>query len=127
MKRLLFLSFALGVVAQGSELRVAIAQGTGIRTATLAPGGKYSVQCPNTDGGAGERVYYRPGCPTRADAGVTCVIDAGVGDTIMDFTAATGSQDPYKIDLAPNEDRLHFRNVDDAARVVWCSVARRSP
>lgn len=117
----------LGVAAAwASELRVAIVQGTLINTFTGSPGGKYSVQCPNIDGGSGQKVFYRPGCPTRADAGVQCQVDAGLGDVLMDFTAATGSQDPYKIDLAPTEDRIHLRSYT-ASDALWCTVHRRSP
>lgn len=134
MRKALFVGLVVGAVAGwASELRVSIIQGSGIRTFTGSPGGKYSVQCPNIDGGAGQRVAYRPGCPVRSDGGVTCVIDAGLGDVVMDFTTATGSQDPYRIDLAPAEDRIHLRNYDDAiagnasTTPVYCDVFRRNP
>lgn len=130
MRRLVAIVFAVGLLAhysQASELRVAIVQGANIRTFTGSPGGKYSVQCPNIDGGSGQKVWYRPGCNTRPDAGVQCVVDAGLGDVIMDFTDSTGVKDPYKIDLAPNEDRIHFANADSYATAVYCTIFRRSP
>lgn len=130
MGRVLAIAFVAGLVAwqsQASELRVAIVQGANVSTFTGAPGGKYAVQCENIDGGGGQRVYYRPGCNTRADAGVQCVVDAGLGDVVMDFTAGSGSQDPYKIDLAPNEDRIHLANADGYAIQVYCAVYRRNP
>lgn len=127
MKRLVLIAAAFAIVANASELRVAIVQGANIRTFTGAPGGKYSIQCPNIDGGGGQRVYYRPGCNARPDAGVQCVTDAGLGDAIIDFSSATGTQDPYKIDLAPNEDRIHLANADSYATAVYCSVYRRNP
>lgn len=120
---------AVGAVAwfsnptEASELRVSIVQGANIRTFTGTHGGKYSVQCP-TDGGSGQKVIYRPGCPTRADAGVLCVVDAGNGDVIMDFQA---NADPYQIDLAPNEDRFHMANAAGYAAPIYCNVFRRAP
>lgn len=121
--------FAVGVsaLAFASELRVGLAQGANIRSVTVAAGGKYSFQCPNIDGGGGQRIFYRPGCPTRTDAGISCVVDAGLGDVIVDFTSATGQQDPYKVDLSPNEDRIHFANADSYANSVYCVVYRRNP
>lgn len=129
MRRVLVILATVGLAmwlsrpSDASELRVSIVQGANIRTFTGAWGGHYSVQCP-TDGGAGQRVIYRPGCPLRADGGVQCVVDAGSGDVVMDFTA---NSDPYKIDLATNEDRLHFANADSYAATIFCNVYRRSP
>jgi len=128
MRRAFLVGLAAGgFAAWASELRVAIVQGANIQTFTGVAGGKYSMQCPNVDGGSGQRVLYRPGCPTRTDAGVTCVRDAGSGDVIVDFTSSTGSQDPYRIDLAPTEDRVHVANADSYATNVWCTFHRRNP
>ncbi len=131
MKRALLI--AIGIAAfvwvgrasqlEASELRVATVQGANIRTFTGVPGGKYSFQCPN-DGGSGQKVWYRPGCKLRTDAGVSCVVDAGGGDPIVDFSS---SPDPYKVDLAANEDRIHFANADGYANVIHCNIYRRNP
>lgn len=122
-----FMALWVAVEAFGSDLRIAIVQGSLVQTFTGTPGGRYSIQCPNIDGGSGVRVAYRPGCPNKADAGVSCIHDAGMGDTIMDFTSSTGSQDPYKIDLQANEDRIYFVQPDLVTNSYWCTISRRSP
>lgn len=128
MKRALFAVAVVAGLAYASELRVAIVRGANIQTFTGAPGGKYSVQCLSVDGGTDQKVYFRPGCNTRPDAGVQCVVDAGQGDGVMNFDPATGgSSDPYKVDLAPNEDRIHFAAVAGYAIPIYCSVFRRAP
>lgn len=124
MKRAFLVGCLLGVAAAwASELRVAIIQGALINTFTGSAGGKYSVQCPNIDGGAGQKVFYRPGCPARPDGGVQCLTDAGLGDVLMDFSA---NADPYQINLAPSEDRVHLRAYT-ATDALWCTVHRRYP
>lgn len=117
--------------AEASELRLTTVQGANIRT-WYAPGAtatasassgsygmKLSIQCP-TDGGAGQKIYYRPGClpSTR------CAADAGPGDAVIDFTS---NPDPYQIDLAGHEDRVHLASVTGYASTVYCNVYRRSP
>lgn len=122
MRRFLAIIVVIAATAWASELKVGLLSGLGIQSFAGAAGGKYSVQCPNTDGGAGQRIYLRPGCKARADAGITCVIDAGLGDPIIDFAA---NSDPYQIDLATNEDRIHVKTADSNG--IWCNVYRRSP
>lgn len=79
-------------------------------------GGQYLLQCSTA-------VYFRPSCSTRADAGVTCVNDAGAavdggpGDLIIDFS---NSKDPYPIPLGTNEDKICARTTSGAA--LSCSV-----
>lgn len=129
LRKLLIIGCLLGVwTAWASELRVAIVQGVGIRTFVGSPGGKYSVQCLSTDAGTDQKVFYRPGCALRPDAGVLCIADAGRDDIAMNFNPATGgSSDPYKIDLAPGEDRIHMSAADSPTIPIYCTVARRNP
>lgn len=128
MRRLLLLVAVFAFAAFASELRVGIVQGANIRTFTGSAGGHYSLQCLSVDGGTDQTVYYRPGCRTRTDAGISCVIDAGQGDTVVNFNSATGgSSDPYKIDLATNEDRFHLATTSSYATPLYCTVGRRSP
>lgn len=135
MRNVFILAVALGLAAQAGELRLTTVQGANIRT-WFAPGAsatasattgnsgmKLSIQCPNVDGGAGQKVHYRAGClPTTK-----CAADAGVGDVIMDFTAATGVQDPYKVDLAGFEDRVYLASEGSYAVPLYCHVFRRQP
>jgi hypothetical protein len=126
MRKALFVGLVFGAVAGwASELRIGHVQGTGIQTVTVAPGAKLSIQCPNIDGGAGQQVWYRPGCPLRTDAGITCILDAGLGDVLIDFSA---NADPYAINLAPNEDRVHLCHYPSGCVTPkYCLVYRRSP
>lgn len=132
MRKLFLLALALGAVAQAGELRLTTVQGANIRT-WYAPGAsatasassgsfgmKLSIQCPNVDGGAGQKVYYRPGCLSTTK----CAADAGVGDAIIDFTA---NLDAYKVDLTASEDRIHLASVNGYADAVYCHVYRRAP
>lgn len=140
MRKAFIIGCVLGLAAHASERRLSTVQGTLIQTwyapsatATASAtstnfGLKVSIQCPNVDGGSGQKVYYRPGCLAKLpDAGRMCSHDAGVGDVIMDFTAATGAQDPYRIDLAGNEDRIHLASVNGYSDAVYCHVYRVSP
>lgn len=123
MKRLLAILAVISAAAYASELLVSSKHvGASIVTFTGSFGGKYSVQCPNIDAGAGQKIYIRPGCPTRTDGGVTCVIDAGAGDTLIDFQS---NADPYKVDLGATEDRIHMKTGD--GNTALCHVYRRSP
>lgn len=122
MRRFLAIVVVIAAAAWASELKVGFVTGLGIQSFTGTLGGKYSVQCPNIDAGVGQRVFVRTGCKTRPDGGVTCVVDAGLGDTMVDFTA---NQDPYQIDLAPAEDRIHIKNADGNS--IWCNIYRRAP
>lgn len=122
MRRATLTTLALvGVVlpALASDHQLAIVQGTGIRTATLTEGAKVAVQCPNIDGGAGQKVFYRPG---GSCSGCTTV-DAGYGDVLMDFTV---NSDPYPVTLAAKESLIHLRSYDPAV-ALWCTVVGRSP
>jgi hypothetical protein len=94
-----------------------VVQGTGIQSATgLNNDDTYAVQCPNIDGGAGQKVFYRPGGCTG------CVTDAGLGDTLIDFSS---NQDPYPVRLRPNMTKIHLRAFT-AADAVWCTVSSKS-
>lgn len=99
-----------------------ITQGFGVQTATAPAGGswagapKLGIQCPSVDGGAGQQVFYRPGC-------ATCVVDAGPGDYLIDFTK---NPDGFPLTLRNGMDRVNLRpfNQGDA---LWCTVIPRSP
>lgn len=126
MKRLIIIAAVVAAAAYASEVQVGWKTvSTSIVTFTGSFGGKYSVQCPNIDGGSGAKIFIRPGCPTRTDGGVSCVIDAGTGDMLLDFSTASGSADPFKVDLASNEDRIHAKTADGNANL--CYFYRRSP
>lgn len=99
--------------------RVALATGTGVQSVTLSEGAKVSVQCPNLDGGSGQKVYYRTG---GTCSGCT-VADAGVGDVLMDFTT---NPDPYPIQLGPKETLLHLRSYDPSV-LLYCPIFPRVP
>lgn len=115
--------FLIALMAWASELRVGIVKGANIQTFTGEPGGRYAVQCPSIDGGTDQKVWYRPGCPARADGGITCVVDAGLGDIVLDFKSLDR---PYPVDLAPTEDRIYFGTFPDYSP-MFCTVARRNP
>ncbi len=118
MKRALLITAALAaLVAVADEVRIGGTSGVNITTFNNAydaggsgPGAKLAFQV--RDGGC---TYYRAGCSVRADGGVNCVIDAGPGDPYICFANGSGGLlDPYKVDMPPGMDRLHFRCVDPA-------------
>lgn len=100
-----------------------VVSGTGIQTATAtspatwAGGSRLAIQCPNIDGGAGQRVFYRPGGCSG------CVADAGLGDTLLDFTI---NQDPFPTTLRNGMSKIHLRGFA-ATDAIWCTVTPRSP
>ena len=101
-----------------------VAQGQNIQTLVVGQGAKVCLQCPNIDAGVGQKVFYRPGGCTG------CVIDAGPGDILVDFTQAT---DCYPIQLrysqtntSGNPDRIHLRGLN-ASDVIYCAAPPRSP
>lgn len=101
-----------------------VAQGQNIQTLVVGFGVKVCLTCPNLDGGTGQKVFYRPGGCT------TCVIDAGPGDNLIDFTQAT---DCYPITMRYSSttsgtrmDRLHLRGLN-ATDVIYCSAPQVSP
>jgi hypothetical protein len=109
----------IGVVALADEYNAAgtPVQGALIQTASgLIADNSYAIQCPNIDGGSGQKVFYRPGGCTG------CVVDAGLGDTLMDFTS---NQDPYPIRLRVGMDRVHLRAYT-ATDALWCTVTPKS-
>lgn len=130
MKRLLliaavFIPALFWRAAHADEVKVGSACGVNIVTFNGAmdaggtgSGAKLAFQA--RDGGC---VYYRAGCPTRADGGVTCTVDAGPGDPRICFG---NNSDPYKVDMPAGFDRLFFRGDDNT--VSSCTdVYQRRP
>jgi hypothetical protein len=133
----LLLALASAVVFAASPgNRIATVQGANVQCFLTNDGGTRStgrtgldldIQCPNIDGGAGQKNYIRAGCAKTADGGGSCVQDAGVGDLIMDFTSATGSADPIHFKLGPAEDRFCIADSVSYATAVYCTVHERRP
>ncbi len=80
------------------------------------PGRKLAFQV--RDGGT---VYYRASCGPKADGGVVCPIDAGLGDTTVSFS---NNSDPYKVDMPANMDRICFGGVSTDNQTVDCLERR---
>jgi hypothetical protein len=120
MRKLLLVVGLVAVgVAVADEYNAAgtIITGTGIQSVTgLNADDSYALQCPNIDGGSGQRVFYRPGGCTG------CVVDAGLADTLVDFTV---NQDPYPIRLRDQMTKVHLRGFN-ASDAIWCTVAPKS-
>lgn len=110
--------------AHADEVKVGSACGTNIVTFNNAydaggsgPGAKLAFQVQ--DGGC---VYYRAGCGVRLDGGVTCVVDAGLGDARICFG---NNSDPYKVDMPANMDRLYFKGDDNTVSSCTNVLLRR--
>lgn len=142
MKRLglvvLMALMVVGAVALASVPgnRIATVSGANIRCFTTNDGGTLStgrtgldldIQCPNVDAGGGQKVWARAGCALKADGGGTCLMDAGVGDLVLDFTTATGNPDPIHYKLGTSEDRICFGAVASYAIAVHCNIYERRP
>ncbi len=80
------------------------------------PGKKLAFQV--RDGGM---VYYRASCGLKADGGVVCPIDAGVGDVAVSFGL---NFDPYKVDMPANMDRICFMGDSTTNLCVDCFERR---
>jgi len=119
MRRLALAFFVVSAVVLADEYNAngTLVSGQGIQTASsLNNDDTYAVQCPNLDGGSGQKVWYRPGGCTG------CVTDAGQGDTLLDFTT---NQDPYPVRLRPGMTKIHLRGFL-AADAIWCTVTPKS-
>lgn len=111
---------ANGTITQGSG-GVQTATGTGWQGGT-----RLVLQCPNIDAGAGQKVYYRPGGCSG------CVVDAGPGDVLVDFTTNT---DGYPVTLRTGMSKVHLRALGDTKIAdgggtsvpLHCIVAPKSP
>ncbi len=115
----LLLAGVVAVAAYADEYNQngTIVRGTGVQSATgLNTDDSYAIQCPNIDGGSGQKVFYRPGgcsgCPT----------DAGLGDVLIDFTS---NQDPYPVRLRPDMTKIHLRAYVET-HDLFCIVAPKS-
>lgn len=136
MKKLLVLAGAAAAAVALASVpgnRIATVNGTSIKCFTTNDAGVYStgrtgldldIQCPNVDGGAGQRVYARAGCALKTDGGGSCVMDAGVGDVILDFQS---NPDPIHFKLGTAEDRICFHDTTTGATVVYCHIYERRP
>lgn len=114
---LLFLVAGAVVLADEYNANGTVLQGQNIQTASgLNADDTYAVQCPNLDGGNGQKVYYRPGGCTG------CPTDAGTGDTLLDFTL---NQDPYPVRLRDGMTKIHLRGFL-AADQIFCTVSPKS-
>jgi hypothetical protein len=114
---LFLLVVGAAVLADEYNANGTIVQGTGIQSATgLNADDSYAIQCPNLDAGQGQQVFYRPGGCTG------CVTDAGLGDTLLDFTS---NQDPYPVRLRGGMSAIHLRGFN-ASDAIWCTVSTKS-
>lgn len=114
---LLVLATGAAVLADEYNANGTVLQGTGIQTASsLNADDTYAVQCPNVDGGSGQRVFYRTGGCTG------CVTDAGPGDTLLNFTV---NEDPYPVRLRVGMTKIHLRSYT-GTDPLFCTVSPKS-
>lgn len=113
----ILLVIAAAVLADEYNANGTIVTGQNIQTASgLNADDTYAIQCPNIDAGTGQRVFYRPGGCSG------CVTDAGLGDTLLDFTV---NQDPYPVRLRDGMTKIHLRGFVNTD-AIWCTVTPKS-